>query len=119
MGQPLILLDRDGVLNAMVVDPDHGTIDSPLRADQVALLPGVADAVARLSAVGYRLAVVTNQPAAAKGKTTRSSLEEVHEAVLRGACAKGGRIHSSHVCFHRAEDGCSCRKPKPGLLEEA
>ena len=39
--RPMILLDRDGVLNALVVDPEHGTIDSPLHPDQVEMLPGV------------------------------------------------------------------------------
>jgi D-glycero-D-manno-heptose 1,7-bisphosphate phosphatase len=119
MGTPLILLDRDGVLNRLVVDPEHGTVDSPLHPEQVALLPGVPEALARLTAAGYGLAVVTNQPAAAKGKTTRRNLDAAHRRVLLGACAAGGRILSSHVCFHRAEDGCACRKPKTGLLESA
>jgi D-glycero-D-manno-heptose 1,7-bisphosphate phosphatase len=119
MGKPLILLDRDGVLNAVVIDPEHGTIDSPLHPDQVELLPGVAEALARLTEAGHALAVVTNQPAAAKGKTTRRNLEAVHEAVLSAACAKGAVIASSHICFHRAEEGCACRKPKPGLLRDA
>ncbi len=119
MGKPLILLDRDGVLNRMVVDAEHGTIDSPLHPRQVELIAGVPEALARLTAAGYTLAVVTNQPAAAKHKTTRANLEAVHETVLAGACRLGGRIASSHICFHRAEDGCSCRKPKPGLLREA
>jgi D-glycero-D-manno-heptose 1,7-bisphosphate phosphatase len=119
MGKPLILLDRDGVLNRMVVQAEHGTIDSPLHADQVSLLPGVPEALARLTRAGFPLAVVTNQPAAAKKKTTLENLRAVHEAVLAGACRLGGRILSSHLCFHRAEDGCGCRKPKPGLLLEA
>jgi D-glycero-D-manno-heptose 1,7-bisphosphate phosphatase len=119
MGKPLILLDRDGVLNRMVVDADHGTIDSPLHPGQVTLLPGVGEALARLSSAGFLLAVVTNQPAAAKKKTTRTNLEQTHEAVVVAACRLGGKIASSHICFHRAEDGCACRKPKPGLLREA
>jgi transaldolase len=119
MGKGLILLDRDGVLNRVVVDPEQGTIDSPLHPGQVSLLPGVAEAVARLTAAGYGLAIVTNQPAAAKRKTTRANLEAVHEAVVKGVSSRGGRILSSHVCFHRAEDECACRKPKPGLLLEA
>jgi histidinol-phosphate phosphatase family protein len=119
VGKPLILLDRDGVLNRMVVDAEHGTIDSPLHPRQVELIAGVPEALARLTAAGFTLAVVTNQPAAAKNKTTRANLEAVHEVVLAEACRLGGRIASSHVCFHRAEDGCSCRKPKPGLLLEA
>jgi D-glycero-D-manno-heptose 1,7-bisphosphate phosphatase len=119
MAKALILLDRDGVLNRMVVDAEHGTIDSPLCPDQVEVPEAVADAVARLTAAGHALAVVTNQPAAAKGKTTRRNLEETHARVLDLACRKGGQILSSHVCFHRAEDGCACRKPNTGLLEEA
>ena len=119
MGKPLILLDRDGVLNRMVIDPEHGTIDSPLHPSQVELLPGVAEALGRLTAAGFGLAIVTNQPAAAKNKTTRANLEAVHEAVLAGATAAGGRILSSHVCFHRSEDGCDCRKPRTGLLRAA
>jgi D-glycero-D-manno-heptose 1,7-bisphosphate phosphatase len=119
MKGPLILLDRDGVLNRVVVDTEHGTIDSPLAPEQVELLPGVPEALARLTAAGAGLAVVTNQPAAAKGKTTRRNLELVHDAVLTASARLGARFLSSHVCFHRAEDGCSCRKPKTGLLEEA
>jgi histidinol-phosphate phosphatase family protein len=79
----------------------------------------VAEALAQLTEAGYGLAVVTNQPAWAKNKTTRDNLDAVHRAVLAEATRLGGRILSSHVCLHRAEDGCTCRKPKPGLLREA
>jgi histidinol-phosphate phosphatase family protein len=119
MGKPLILLDRDGVLNALVVDPEQGTVDSPLHPSQVRLLPDVAEALARLTEADYGLAVVTNQPAWAKNKTTRDNLEAVHRAVLAEATSLGGRILSSHLCLHRAEDGCTCRKPRPGMLSEA
>jgi histidinol-phosphate phosphatase family protein len=119
MGESLILLDRDGVLNRMVIDPEHGTIDSPLHPEQVEMVPGAAEALARLTAAGYGIAIVTNQPAAAKNKTTRRNLEEVNEKVVTLATRAGGTILSSHICFHRAEDGCDCRKPKTGLLREA
>src|SRR5262249_59254325 len=59
------------------------------------------------------------QPAAANQKATRANLEAVHEAVVAGVSSRGGRILSSHICFHRAEDACGCRKPKPALLIEA
>jgi histidinol-phosphate phosphatase family protein len=119
MGSPLILLDRDGVLNRLVIDAEHGTIDSPLHPEQVELIPGVPEALARLTDAGYDLAIVTNQPAWAKNKTTRHNLEAVHEAVVRGVSRAGGRIVSSHLCMHRSEDGCECRKPKTGLLRQA
>src|SRR4029077_6596576 len=49
----------------------------------------------------------------------REALEATHAVVLREAQAAGGVILSSHICHHRAEDGCLCRKPATGLLEEA
>src|SRR4051812_19021666 len=115
----LIVLDRDGVLNRVIVDPEHGTIDSPLHPDQVEILPGVPGALLRLNQAGYGLSLASNQPASAKGKTTRKNLEDVHEKVVRLVQGDGGRILSSHICFHRAEDGCGCRKPKTGLLKDA
>jgi D-glycero-D-manno-heptose 1,7-bisphosphate phosphatase len=119
MGKPLILLDRDGVLNRLMVDPEYGTVDSPLHPSQVEMVAGAAEAVARLTRAGFGVAVVTNQPAWAKGKTTRHNLEGVHGAVVAAVARAGGRVLSSHLCFHRAEDGCECRKPKAGLLREA
>lgn len=115
----LILLDRDGTLNPMVVDPEHGTIDSPLHLSQVSILPGIPEALAKLQSLGFGLAIVTNQPAAAKGKTTLKNLESVHSEIVRQVQSEGAKILSSHICFHRAEDHCFCRKPKTGLLSAA
>jgi len=103
----------------MIVDPEQGTVDSPLHPSQVVLLPAVPDALVRLADAGYGLVLVSNQPAAAKGKTTREDLEKVHEKVLELAQARGGLILSSHICYHRREDECTCRKPRTGLLEAA
>jgi len=119
MAGGLILLDRDGVLNRVVVDPEHGTIDSPLHPDQVDVFPWVPASLLRLQRAGFVLAIVSNQPGASKGKTTRENLERVHERVLAEAQQSGARIASSHLCFHRAEDGCRCRKPGTALLEDA
>ena len=115
----LLILDRDGVLNQHVVDPEQGTIDSPLHESQVTMLPGAASAIVRLNQLGYEVAIASNQPSAAKGKTTQKNLENVHQRIVAHVEAFGGRILSSHICWHRAEDGCMCRKPKTGLLEQA
>lgn len=115
----LIVLDRDGVLNRMLPNPAEPRPDSPLRPEEAELFPWVPEALARLTAAGYGLVIATNQPAAAKGKTTRAALEATHEVIVAAAQAAGGVILSSHVCFHRSEDGCPCRKPRTGLLEEA
>ena len=115
----LIVLDRDGVLNQTVPNPAEPRPDSPLRAAEVTVFPWVPEALRRLCAAGFGLAVASNQPAAAKGKATRAALEEVHRLIIAGAESAGAVILSSHVCYHRAEDGCACRKPRTGLLEEA
>jgi D-glycero-D-manno-heptose 1,7-bisphosphate phosphatase len=115
----LIVLDRDGVLNRCVPNPAEARPDSPMRASEAQVFPWVPGVLGALTAAGFALVVASNQPAAAKGKTTRRELEEAHAEILRLAQAEGGVILSSHLCFHRAEDGCACRKPGTGLLEEA
>ena len=115
----MILLDRDGVLNEVVIDPEQGTVDSPLHPGQIKLCEGADEAVAQLSAAGHRLVVVTNQPAWAKGKTTRANLDAAHEQLLTALAEAGGTIAASFICHHRSEDGCACRKPRTGLLDEA
>lgn len=118
-GKTLVVLDRDGVLNRMLPNPAEPRPDSPLRPEEAEVFPWVPEALARLTAAGVGLVVASNQPAAAKGKTTRAALEATHAAILAAAQAAGGVILSSHLCFHRAEDGCACRKPATGLLAEA
>lgn len=118
-GSGLIILDRDGVLNQTLHNPSEPRPDSPLRPEDVVVFPWVPSQLRQLTDAGYVLAVATNQPAHAKGKASLEALHEVHARVLREAQREGGVISSSHVCFHRAEDGCACRKPKSGLLLEA
>ncbi|HVV51996.1 MAG TPA: HAD-IIIA family hydrolase [Polyangia bacterium] len=115
----LIVLDRDGVLNRLLPNPAEPRPDSPMRPSEVEVFPWVPAALAELTRAGFGLVIASNQPAAAKGKTTRAELEAAHAAVLAAATAAGGVVLSSHLCFHRAEDGCACRKPATGLLEEA
>jgi D-glycero-D-manno-heptose 1,7-bisphosphate phosphatase len=115
----LIMLDRDGVLNALCDNPAEPRPDSPLRTEQVAVFPWVPTVLRDLTRAGFGLAIASNQPAAAKGKTTHAELQAVHAAVVLEATAAGGVILSSHICYHRAEDACTCRKPATGLLAEA
>ncbi|HXJ20044.1 MAG TPA: HAD-IIIA family hydrolase [Polyangia bacterium] len=115
----LIVLDRDGVLNRLLPNPAEPRPDSPMRASQVQVFDWVPEVLRELTAAGFGLVIASNQPAWAKGKTTRADLDAAHQEVLRRATATGGVILSSHICYHRAEDGCRCRKPAVGLLEEA
>ena len=115
----LIILDRDGVLNQTLHNPHEARPDSPLRVEDVVVFPWVPRVLRQLTDAGYVLAIASNQPAFAKGKVSLEALRNVHERVLVEAQREGGIISSSHLCHHRAEDGCACRKPKGGLLLEA
>ncbi|HEY2730239.1 MAG TPA: HAD-IIIA family hydrolase [Polyangia bacterium] len=117
--QTLIVLDRDGVLNRTVPNPAEPRPDSPLSEREAEVFPWVPDVLRELTAAGFGLVVASNQPAVAKGKATRAALDAVHAEILRQAQAAGGVVLSSHICFHRSEDGCACRKPATGLLIEA
>lgn len=115
----LIILDRDGVLNDTLPNPNEARRDSPLRVEDVVIFPWVPGALARLNDAGYELVIASNQPAFAKGKVPLDRLLAVHDVVVHEAQRGGAAIARSHVCFHRAEDDCGCRKPRPGLLLEA
>ncbi len=115
----LIVLDRDGVLNALLPNPDEPRPDSPMRPEQVTVFPWVPEVIRDLTRAGFGIVIASNQPAWAKGKTTRAELQAAHAVVVDAAQSAGGIILSSHICFHRAEDKCTCRKPATGLLADA
>lgn len=116
---PIIFLDRDGVLNEMHYEQEHGTVDSPMNVDQVRLISGAAKAVAVLHSMGFKIHLVTNQPAASKNKTSVSNLEQVNRFIQQEIEKSGGKIDSIQVCLHTSADDCLCRKPRKGLLERA
>lgn len=106
----LIILDRDGVINR----DSKAFVKSP---DEWQPLPGSIEAIARLSQAGYTLAVASNQSGLARGLFDRDALEAMHAKLHRLVGDAGGRIDRIVVCPHGPDDGCDCRKPKPGLLE--
>lgn len=107
-----VFLDRDGVINRAMVQ--NGRPYPPLGLDELEILPGVPEAIARLRAAGFRLIVVTNQPDVARGKQTRKVVEAMH-AVLQTQLP----LDEFRVCYHDDADGCACRKPAPGMLQRA
>lgn len=107
----LVILDRDGVLNQ---DSD-AFIKSPAEWIPV---PGSLEAVARLNQAGYRVVVATNQSGIARGLLDLDLLGQIHETMRRALADVGGHVDGIFFCPHGPDDGCRCRKPRPGLFEE-
>src|SRR5688572_25373460 len=107
-----VFLDRDGVLNqAVVVD---GRPYPPRLAGDVRLLDGVVEACAQLRDAGWLLVVVTNQPDVSRGTTSLADVEAIHTVITERV-----EVDGVLICPHDDSDGCTCRKPAPGLLHEA
>jgi D-glycero-D-manno-heptose 1,7-bisphosphate phosphatase len=125
-GRRAVFLDRDGVINRLVYNPDLGLVDSPQNPDQFELLPGVAEAIRQLNQLGLLAVVVSNQPGVAKGKCTLSCLEAMTAKMHQELAAAGAHLDGVYYCLHHPEAllgeyrvACHCRKPRPGLLYEA
>lgn len=101
-----VLFDRDGTL----------VVDVPYNGDPacIELVPGAAEALARLHQAGIPTAVITNQSGIARGLLTRDQVDAVNDRVAE--LLPLGRFF---VCEHSPDDGCSCRKPAPGLVLQA
>jgi len=103
-----VFLDRDGTL---IEDPGYLS-----RPGDVRVLPGVPDALRRLSDAGYALVVVTNQSGIGRGYYSEDDYRLVTSA-FRGAL--GVSLAAVHHCPHAPDAKCSCRKPAPGMLQTA
>jgi D-glycero-D-manno-heptose 1,7-bisphosphate phosphatase len=121
-----VLLDRDGVINALVYHQDAGVIDAPFARSQFKLLPRVPEAIRVLNDLGLRVAIVSNQPGIAKGHLRWEMLKAFERMMLSRISAGGGSIDRIYYCLHHPEakvprlrQRCHCRKPETGLLEQA
>lgn len=121
-----VFLDRDGVINAMVYNPEFGLVDSPANPREFRLLPGVPDAIRLINQLGFLAVVISNQPGIAKGKFTPALLEAMTHQMRSELVTQGARLDAIYYCFHHPEgvvkpyrQVCDCRKPKPGLLLRA
>lgn len=112
--QPTIFLDRDGTLNQRQPPAQYVT-----SWDQWVWLPGAVDALRRLTEAGWRIIIVTNQPGIARGALDEKVLAEIHRRMVEDATAAGAQIADIMVCPHGWDDGCVCRKPRPGMLFSA
>jgi D-glycero-D-manno-heptose 1,7-bisphosphate phosphatase len=115
MSNKAVFLDRD---NTLIEDP--GYINNP---DQVNLLDGVAEAIIELKELGYKLVVVSNQSAVARGIVTEKILTEIHDRLKQLLAEKGAYLDQIYYCPYHPEGvvrkyrkESDWRKPNPGML---
>jgi len=113
-----VFLDRDGTINQ-----DTNYLSNP---DEVRLIPGSAQAIARLNRAGLAVVVVTNQSGLARGFYSHEDLQAVHAELDRLLAAHGARVDAYYHCPHHPEGvvehlalECDCRKPGPGMVLRA
>lgn len=105
-------MDRDGVINQ----------DSPdyiKNWDEFRFIPGSIEALKLLTTKGFIPIVITNQSMISRGLASSESLEYMHTMMRTAIRAGGGDIRDIFFCPHRPDEGCGCRKPKPGLIDQA
>jgi D-glycero-D-manno-heptose 1,7-bisphosphate phosphatase len=110
-GHKVIVLDRDGTI---VVDRHY--LSDP---DDLEFEPGAAAGLRKMTDMGFRLVVITNQSGIARGFFSLARLEEIHERLKQMMNSIGAPVEGIYYCPHRPEEGCDCRKPNLGLLRRA
>jgi histidinol-phosphate phosphatase family protein len=112
--QPTIILDRDGVLNKKRPRAQYVRNWSEWE-----WMPGALDALRLFTQAGFRIVVITNQAGIGRGAMTEGDLQHIHDTMRAEAERHGGRIDAIYHCPHDWDEGCECRKPKPGMLFQA
>jgi D-glycero-D-manno-heptose 1,7-bisphosphate phosphatase len=106
-----VFLDRDGTIAEEVGYANH--------ISRFVVYPFAAAAIKKLNDAGLPVIVVTNQSGVARGFFPESLVVEMHEKMAENLAAGGAHVDGMYYCPHIRDDGCSCRKPLPGMLEQA
>ena len=111
MHTKLVILDRDGTIN----QASDEFVKSP---EEWHPFPGALEAIGRLSHAGYHVVLATNQSGLGRGLFDIAALNSVHARMMKALALHGGRLDAVFYCPHAPDEGCHCRKPAPGLLEQ-
>jgi len=106
-----VFLDRDGVINREV--------DYLSRVEQIAVLPGVPQALKALRAAGFKVVVVTNQSGVARGYFSETQLGRIHRELKKRLARAGGKWDALYYSAHPADSAHAMRKPGIGMLKKA
>lgn len=109
---PSIFLDRDGVLI-------ENRSDYVRDWSQVEIIPEAIRALSFAPIKKYKVVIVTNQSVVGRGLILLKTAQEINQRLIKLIRDHGGQVDGVYMCPHKPEDGCSCRKPLPGLLLQA
>lgn len=123
-----VFFDRDGVINEIIYRDETEQLDSPLKPDELIIKDGIIKGMRELKEKGYYLFVVTNQPAAAKGKAFLADLYDVNTCLCRQLKQAGIDLDAVEICPHFPDTTkntsekflikrCECRKPGTGMID--
>jgi len=110
--RPIVFLDRDGTLNEETPDEQ---IDSLAK---IRLMPGVVAALLDLQRSGYSLVIVSNQDGLGTPTLPREPFEETHRFIMELFRSQGIEFEHVFFCPHFKHEGCNCRKPQIGMVQE-
>jgi D-glycero-D-manno-heptose 1,7-bisphosphate phosphatase len=106
-----VFLDRDGT-----IIQEKGYLSDP---EALELIPGAALAIRLINHLGLRAVVVSNQSGVARGYFSTARLEEIDRHLIGLLAQEGAHVDGLYYCPHHPADGCTCRKPEPGMLLKA
>jgi D-glycero-D-manno-heptose 1,7-bisphosphate phosphatase len=109
--RPAVFLDRDGTICEEMGYLNH--------ISRLHIFPFAAAAIRRLNDAGLPVIVVTNQSGVSRDIFPESLIAEVHRRIQEAMAAGGARIDAFYYCTHTRAEDCKCRKPLPGLLQQA
>lgn len=107
-----LFIDRDGTISYPVLT-DSGIPRSPFLLEEFKLVPRVAEVCQQIRDLGILTILITNQPDVAYGNISKDEWEKIH------AIVKMLPLDDIFICFHKRDEECLCKKPKPGMILEA
>ncbi len=127
--RPAIFFDRDGVINELSYNDDIEQLDSPFKPEEFVYKPGVIKTLLSIQRKGYYIFIITNQPAAAKGKTSLARLYDLNTWMMQDLQEKGVSVEFVSMCPHHPTGekrtgypflvkACGCRKPEAGMVTD-
>ena len=110
--EKVVFLDRDGIISR----------DSPNHIkswEEFHFLPNSKKGIKQLNNHKFHIILITNQSVIARGMVTKEELQNIHNKMKKEIEEYGGKIDKIYYCPHHPDDGCNCRKPKPGMILKA